>query len=521
MVSPRLLGPDGQPIKPAELAREPQTARLSGLRSEFQDHPTRGLTPAKLARLYEEAEQGDLTAQARLAEDMEEKDAHIFAELSKRRLALLTADWMLVPPAGASAAEKAECAALEAILREELDFDQLILDLGQAILPGYACIELAWAQSEGQWRCTPHARPADWFMVAEDDRSTLRLRTEAQGGEALRPWGWIVHHHPAKSGYLTRAGLVRVLGWPFVFRNLTARDLAEFLEIYGLPLRLGRYPSGATDEEKATLMQAVVNIGHAAAGILPEGMAIEFQQAASGAADPFMAMIRWAEEAISKAVLGGTLTSSVDGKGSYAAAQTHNEVRRDILAADLRLIARSLTRDLITPLARLNTRLQRLPRLVFDTGEAEDMAAMAEALPRLVQSGLRIPARWVHEKLRIPEAEADEPVLEPAGQGTMAARRLGCACDGCRGVALKADPAAPRDVQDALDALDPPGLHDQAQAMIRPLLAALRDGMSPEQALEAVAQAYPAMEADLLTEALARAMFALELAGRLEAQGEA
>lgn len=538
----RILGPDGQPIQLKQLASEPQTARLAGLHSEYQDHPTRGLTPARLARLYEDAEQGDLTAQARLAEDMEEKDAHLYAELSKRRQALLTVDWMLVPPADASAAEKADCAALEAILRDELDLDQLIIDLAEGILPGYSCIELAWLQSEGQWRFTPHSRPADWFTVQAADRNTLRLRTAEPGGEALRPWGWIVHQHPAKSGYLTRAGLVRVLGWPFLFRNLTARDLAEFLEIYGLPLRLGRYPNGATAEEKSTLMAAVVNVGHAAAGILPEGMSIEFQQAATGAADPFMSMMQWAEQSISKAVLGGTLTSQVDGKGSYAAAQTHNEVRGDIMRADLRLIARTLTRDLVTPLARLNTRLQRMPSFRFVTAEAEDMTAIASALPGLVDAGVRIPTRWVHDKLRIPIPEGDEPVLaRPSAQpaalkavaplfiegrgaggegGARAAHVTGCQCDGCLGTAaLKATPPSD-DPQDQLDRIDPPTQHDQAQALIRPLLDALREGMSPEQALDAVAEGYPAMDADLLTEALARAMFAVELAGRLEAQRE-
>ncbi len=230
-------------------------------------------------------------------------------------------------------------------------------------------------------------------------------------GEALRPWSWIAHLHPAKSGYLTRSGLVRVLGWPFLYRNLTARDLAEFLEIYGLPLRIGRYPAGASASEKNTLMQAVLSIGHNAAGILPEGMRIEFQRASDGAADPFLAMMGWAERAISKAILGGTLTSEVGATGSYAAAEVHNGVRKDILKSDLALIARSLSRDLIAPLAALNTPLSQPPRLRFDLGEAADLGTLAEALPKLVGTGLRIPARWAYDHLKIPRPEGDEPLL--------------------------------------------------------------------------------------------------------------
>jgi phage gp29-like protein len=65
------------------------------------------------------------------------------------------------------------------------------------------------------------------------------------------------------------------------------RDLAEFLEIYGLPVRLGKYPEGATEKEKSTLLQAVLSIGHNAGGIIPRGMEIEFQNAASGVAFSF------------------------------------------------------------------------------------------------------------------------------------------------------------------------------------------------------------------------------------------
>ncbi len=513
-----ILGPDGRPIRLKELAAEPQTARVAWLRSEYANHPTRGLTPAGLASLYEDAEGGDLMAQAQLAEDMEEKDAHLFAELSKRKLAWLTVDWDLVPPAAASAQEKADCAALEAILREEMDLDQLLLDLAGAILPGYACIELEWAQSGGQWRCAPRARPADWFTVDPAARDTPRLRDGTPYGEAMRPWGWIVHRHPAKSGYLTRAGLVRVLGWPFLFRNLPARDLAEFLEIYGLPLRLGRYPLGASDEEKTTLMSAVVNIGHAAAGILPEGMAIEFQQAAQGSADPFLAMMYWAEQSISKAILGGTLTSAVDGKGSYAAAQVHNEVRGDILRADLRLAARSLSRDLVAPLARLNTRLQRLPTFRFDLGEAQDLAALADALPKLAAAGLPIPLRWVQDKLRIPAPEEGEPVLQRAPAAAPVApmtAALSAPADHFAGVGKVMDTPNPADeIADRLAQEAAPAI----AAWIDRIAALTAQAESLDALKGLILAAYGDLPSGDLAQALAAATVVANLAGRYDVE---
>nr|WP_250636882.1 DUF935 family protein [Pseudomonas aeruginosa] len=66
--------------------------------------------------------------------------------------------------------------------------------------------------------------------------------------------------------------------------------------------------------------------------------------------------MRQSEDAISKAVLGGTLTSttSQSGGGAFALGQVHNEVRHDILASDARQLAATLSRDLLWPLLVLN-----------------------------------------------------------------------------------------------------------------------------------------------------------------------
>ncbi|MFP3454417.1 DUF935 family protein, partial [Bacillus sp. SIMBA_154] len=76
--------------------------------------------------------------------------------------------------------------------------------------------------------------------------------------EALWDHAFLIHTHKAKSGYLVRGGLHRILAWPYVFKNYSVRDLAEFLEIYGLPMRLGTYTAGATESEKFTLLRAVM-----------------------------------------------------------------------------------------------------------------------------------------------------------------------------------------------------------------------------------------------------------------------
>lgn len=404
----------GNPLQ-SETLREPQTARLSSLRREYASHPSRGLTPMRLARIMEDAELGNLQAQAELFADMEEKDAHIYSEMHKRKSAILTIDWKIDPPRNASAAEKANAEWLSEVAADIIDAD-FLLALMDGIGFGYSNVEIEWQLVERQW--LPAAlshRPATWFQLARDDQNALRLRDNSADGAAMQSFGWVRHVHRAKSGTVARCGLHRVLAWPYLFKNYAIRDLAELLEIYGIPIRLGKYPSGIGEKEKATLLRAVTELGHAAAGIIPEGMSIDFQEAASGSHAPHLAMNDWAERSVSKAVLGGTLTSQADGKSSTnALGNVHNEVRHDLLASDARQIAATITRDLLYPLLALNrgnVDLRRLPRLVFDVSETEDFTAFSTALPNLVDIGTPIPVAWVQKKLGIPAPAKDEAVL--------------------------------------------------------------------------------------------------------------
>ncbi|WP_143869891.1 DUF935 domain-containing protein [Catenovulum sediminis] len=418
MKTSKILDKWGNPIN-VELD-EPQTessAKLAQLHNHYGEHPSGGLTPSKAAHILREAERGQLIAQCELAEDIEEKDAHVQSELGKRRLAMQSVPWNIVPPPNASAAEQRDAEMIEELLRNATWLDEAIFDAGDGILKGFSNQELIWDFYDNTHVIEAcEYRDPSWFQVNPDNRNQITLRDGSHQGEALRPFGWLAHQHKSKSGYLSRHGLIRVLVWPFLFKNYSVRDLAEFLEIYGLPLRLGKYPAGATEKEKMTLLRAVMSIGHNAGGIIPKGMELEFEKAADGASDPFMAMINWCEKSQSKAILGGTLTSQADGKTSTnALGNVHNEVRTEIRDADLKQLQNTLTRDIVYPLYALNGKTyqnpRRCPRFEFDTTEPEDIAQLADPLSKFVEMGMRIPTQWLHEKTKIPVANKDEAVL--------------------------------------------------------------------------------------------------------------
>lgn len=431
-----ILGPDGQPISMADI-REPQTSKVGTLHREFQGHPSRGLTPSRLAAILEAAEQGDLVAQCELFEDMEEKDGHIASEMSKRRLAVSGLDWDITPPANASAKEKDAAKRLKETLEEIADFDEALFDVTDAIGKGYVGLEYEWHRLDGVWlpKTITH-RPQAWFKLYRGYRQEVRLRDNTADGAPLQPFGWMVHTHKCKSGYLERSGLFRVLVWPYLFKNYSIADLAEWLEIYGIPLRLGKYPSGSGEKEKASLLRALVNVGHNAAGIIPDGMAIDFHDAATGDADAFQVMLDWCERTQSKVILGATLTSQADrGSNTNALGNVHNDVRMDLRDSDAKQIAAAITRDLVYPIAALNgwaDGIRRSPRFRFDTSEPEDISKFGGALPGLVKMGMRIGRQWAQEKMGIPEPEEGEDLLgasqaeaelEETSEGTPTAKK--------------------------------------------------------------------------------------------------
>ena len=523
MATSRILGPDGQPIPMPEL-REPQTSRLLHLQRELQMHPTRGLTPSRLARILDAAEAGDLVAQFELFEDMEEKDGHIAAEMGKRRRACVL-DWDVVPPEGADAAEKKIAAQLGELLMEVPDLEDMVFDLTDAIGKGYACLEIEWHQVERLWvpKTITH-RPQSWFTLHRGYRQELRLRSGAvvDGilGEPLRPFGWITHVHKAKSGYLERAALFRQLVWTYLFKNYSVGDLAEFLELIGV-LRLGKYPPSASDREKATLLRALSAIGHSASGIIPEGMLIEFHDVAPGDPKAFTAMIEWCERNQSKVILGGTLTSGADGQASTnALGNVHNEVRKDLRDGDIRQANATLTRDLVLAVASLNGLAphgpRRLPQFRLKTQEREDLATFAQGLPPLISLGLRPATAWVHERLGIPMAQGGEPVLMPAQAPAPPAAALTSPplpLGEGRGEGVP----PPVQMQPQLAASLAPAV-DGWISQVRELVARAQSLAEIRDGLDAL---LPGMTLDQYAAAMAVALRAAETAGRYEVMQEA
>lgn len=209
------------------------------------------------------------------------------------------------------------------------------------------------------------------------------------------------------------------MAWAYLIRAYALNANIAYTQIHGLPLRLGKYPPGSTSEDKSALLHALRCLGQDAAGIIPTGMEVIFQTPTTATQDIPGQLVTRCEQGMSKAILGGTLTTQADGKTSTNALGTiHNEVRRDLLAADAMQLAATLTSRLLAPLCLLNlgiTDRKLLPYWRFDTQEAGDLSLYADALPKLAPY-MRISRQFVHERLKLPVALDEDDVFRAEGQ---------------------------------------------------------------------------------------------------------
>lgn len=513
----RLLDQHGRPIDTKALTREEATPSLTGVRQVLSDHPSRGLTPPRLAAILLEAEEGDATRYLELAEDMEEKDLNYMAQLGTRKRAVAQLD--ITVEAASDSAEDVRSADLvrEFLRRDELE--EVLVDILDAVGKGYSVCEILWETSERQWMPRDIVwRDPRWFQFDREDGVTLRLREGAEL-RPLTPFKYIVHVHKAKSGLPIRGGLARAAGWAYLFKNFTIKDWVAFAEIYGQPYRVGKYHPSATESDKSKLLQAVASIGSDAAAIIPEGMLIEFIEAArTGAVDLYQKLAEYLDAQVTKAILGQTLTSDVSSRGgSRALGDVHDRVRRDIMRSDARQLASTLNRALVRPIVDLNLGPQKAyPRLRIGLPDELTTMQKLQALHRLVPVGLDVEVSQVRDLIGFTEPATGAAVLRAPAAGAAAAG-LPPATQAAR-KAAHAAAAGDGDLVDELarQALEDSGWEPLVDGAVDPIRQLLEEATSLEEVRDRLAELVRQMDVDRLAELLARNAFVARIAGDLE-----
>lgn len=544
---PVLVDRNGLPLRRDNLKREVSGPSVVGVRQIASGHPAQGLTPGRLAQLLRGAETGDATQYLELAEEMEEKYLHYLGVMGTRKRAVSQ-----LPINVDAAGDDAESEADAQLIRDWLERDTLqleLFDILDAIGKGYSATEIVWETDELWLPSKLLWRDPRWFQFHQVDGNTLMLRGDGGVPEPLEPFKYITHVHPAKSGLPIRGGLARAAAWAYLFTNYSLKDWVSFLEVYGLPLRVGKYDPGEAEANIRLLEQAVGQIGSDAGAVIPKTMLIEFvrNEGSGASAELYEKLIKHLEAGISKAVVGQTNTTDAQpgGLGS-GQANVHNEVREDIETADCVALSATLNRDLVRPMILLNRGpRKKFPRLRIGRADPVDVDAALKLIESAVKLGIEVSKQTFRKMTGLAEPEDGDDLIDaptpaqpemPAGasqegvkpptprpQGRTAFLDLlkSPKRDNGREVSAAIDDADA--TADAIDRAIAEQLGDW-EALVTPALEPIEQMIAGAASLEEVrdilasraAHLIESMDVSAVTELLGRSGFSAAIAGRVE-----
>lgn len=507
----KILGPDGQPIQKQSLIEEIEDAQLTGVRNLWSHGSiASGLTPVRLAEVLEAAAQGDHHDFLTLAEEMEERDLHYGCELGKRKLAVSGIE--PVVEAGGDDQKSEDIATEIRQLIRLPSMNSLIDGCLDGLGKGYGAVQQDWDTSSRQWMPNGYTwRDPRCFAIDRDNGRDLRLLTDVNPveGELLGTYRWVMHTPTVKMGLPIRGALARLAATVYMLKSFALGDWMTFAEIFGMPIRIGKYHSGATPDEKATLRRAVANIGTDASAIMPEQMKIELleRSKSSGGEKLYETLCLFLDKQTSKGILGQTMTA--DDGASNSQAQVHNEVRLDICRSDTRQLAATINRDVIIPYVKLNYGAQdNYPVVTFPIAEPEDLEALTNGLKELVPLGLRVSASQVREKFALRKPQDEEEIL---GQTQTAAPNEDAYANSPKKPAPKvALNRAQASAADNLDEIEDELLEDWQPQLngVKAALQALLDNASDEHDFKArLPQLMETMDVDELIDSLADGLY--------------
>ena len=397
----------GKPLQ-RQLTSELAAPTLTGIRTVWDATVAGGLTPFKLASLLQGAAAGDAHDYLTLAEEMEERDLHYRCELSKRKLAVASLP-VTVEAASDDARDQTLADEVRALTKRP-GFRGLMKDLLDGIGKGYSVCEIIWEHG-GKWLPSRYEwRDPRFFTFDLVSRRQIRLLESADvmEGIELAQHKFLCHVPHLKTGIPIRGGIARVAAWAYLCKNFTLKDWMAFAEVFGMPLRVGKYQPGASVNDIAILKSAVANLGSDAAAVIPESMQIEFIDSVKGVSGTnvmFEKLADWLDTQVSRGILGQSATTS-GTPGKLGGDEAQSEVREDIRDDDALQLAETINRDLIRSFIDLNFGVQEhYPELIIRAVDQEDLTLLTLALEKLVPLGLRVEQSVVRDKLGLPDPE--------------------------------------------------------------------------------------------------------------------
>lgn len=356
--------------------------------------------------------------------DEVDRDAHAGSVLQQRRTAIVGKEWEIIPAKSTRKAGRPASTPQEQIVAEYVsdvltncNFDQVRDELLKAILYGHYEAEIIW--SVDRTRNTIVIKkligkhPRRFVFTPQRELRLLTLQNMIDG-EAIPDKKFLSFQFGDSDNPYGR-GLGQRLWWPVWFKKHGVKFWLVFLEKFGMPTVVGKYPSGTLIDKQKELMKAIEAIQSDTGIKIPDTMAIELLEASRSGTVTHEQLCAYMDKQISKAVLGQT--ASVEGTpGKLGNDQTQQDVRQEIVEADADLLDGYLNETLIPWIVDYNfPGVTYYPKIKTYAAAKPDLNQRCEIDKTLsCDIGLPMTKAYFYETYGIPApAEGDDLVNVP------------------------------------------------------------------------------------------------------------
>lgn len=377
----------------------------------------------------------DLVARKGLdAYDRMMTDAQVRMAVNYKRFAVISADWDVLP--GGPERRDAEIADFVRRSLENMNGSvvQSVFGVMNALVHGYSITEMVFApgsgRDEGRWRIVAlkPKDPRDYdFELDPFGNITGLWLTDENGRRAKLPlWKFVVYTYLPEYGRPWGRSDLRAVYKHWWSKDFLLKWWNIYLETYGAPTRIGKYPAGTTPASRQEDLKRVLrDIVNNTAITIPNDMEIDFVSSQGEAG--FEAAVEYHDRQIVKGILGQTLTSDEGRRvGSLALGNVHQETMEDYVTFLRRDLAESVIGEqVIRRLVDFNfAGVENYPRFVWQPRKGKVALASVSDIATLMESGLVTPADYntLRDRLDLPPAELpNEETAEPPVTPTVAA----------------------------------------------------------------------------------------------------
>lgn len=429
-------------------------------------------------------------------------DAHLDAVKNKRFASITSRAWTI----DGSKGDQKKAKFVEEYLWN-IDLRNVISQMLEAIGFGYAVHEIVWntVQTDLGTLILPTAikdRKQEWFKFDSDSKLLLQTNDGSRREMPERKF-LVTRNRPTTANPYGNAVYSRCF-WPLAFKKGGLKFWMLFVEKYGMPKAIGKVPPTATEKEQQDFLKMLVGLVRDAVAVIPQTGSVELLEAGAANANPHKAIVDWADQAMSKAWLGETLTTEqTSSGGTQAMATVHNDVRADLALDDAAMIESSIN-QLIRWIYEINWPNEKeIPWMNIILPEDLQEARLNRDI-KLTQLGVKFNAQYITDVYGIDEKYFE--MTEVQSQGGMFAEgpeKKGKVRNTSHELRKQVN-AFTEHLEDECEKVD----------ILAPIRELVENAKSLEEVRDKLIGCYGEMPMDKIAEEMEQAFLAADLAGR-------